>query len=424
MIPSFPSDGFSMHPQLTRALLDLSLAFRNVIRHRQRAAFALIIIGGGVIALLLASGFIQWVLDIQRESTIRSQLGHIEVVRPDYFGKGISNPFAYLLPQNHPAEEVIRGHKEVDALAPRLNFVGLLAFGDATLSFVGDGVDPAAEKEFADYVFVEDGERLDDADPTGVIVGQGLATNLGVKTGDRIVLMVSTAKGGLGATDAHIRGIFFTAEKMYDDSAIQMPITLARKLVKVKGATSWLVVLHDTEDTDTVLGSLRAKLDPKTFELVPWYDLADFYKKTVQLFSRQVMVVKFLIGMIIVLSISNTLSMAVVERTGEIGTAMALGVRRHSILRLFLMEGLVLGALGGSVGALIGWLLSVVISAVGIPMPPPPGMTTGFTGQITVNFAMVVEAVLLAVVTTLLASAFPAWKASRMVIVDALRHQR
>ncbi len=413
-----------MKQSFAAILTDLLLAFRNVMRQKRRAGFALAIIGGGVISMLLAGGFIQWVLDTMRESTIYSQLGHIQVVRPDYYQKGIADPYRYLLPQSSEAEAQLRKMPSVVTVTPRLSFVGLISLGDSTLSFMGDGVDPVGERHFEKYFFVEKGERLSPDDPTGIVIGQGLAANLGAKVGDKLVLMTSTAKGGMNASDVHIRGIFFTAEKSYDDGAIQVPIDLARELVRVKGATSWLVVLDKTSRTDAALASLRQMLDPKAFQLAPWHELADFYNKTVALFSRQVLVVDVLIGLIIVLSISNTLSMAVIERTSEIGTVMALGVRRRGVMRMFLFEGVLLGVLGGVLGGLIGWILSLVISAIGIPMPPPPGMESDFTGEITVNLGMIVEALLLAIVTTLLASLAPAWKAANMTIVDALRHQR
>ena len=409
---------------LAESLVDLRLAVRNVIRQKRRVGFALVIVMGGCISLLLAAGFIQWVLDTMRESTIHSQLGHIQIVRPNYYAKGISDPYKYLLPENSDAEALVRKHPSVRALAPRLSLVGLISLGDSTLSFMADGVDPVAEQEFAKYFFVEQGERLAADDPTGIIIGQGLAANLGAKVGDNLVLTVTTARGGLNAHDVHIRGIFFTSEKAYDDGAIQLPIELARKLIRVQGATSWLVVLDKTSNTDSVLADLRQRFDPKSFQLAPWYELADFYNKTVTLFLRQVLVVKILIGIIVVLSISNTLSMAVMERTGEIGTIMAMGVRRKSVLRLFILEGLMLGVLGSFAGVVVGWGLSLIISAIGIPMPPPPGMESDFTGEITVNWALALDAMWLGAVTTLIASVVPAWKASHMVIVDALRRQR
>lgn len=116
--------------------------------------------------------------------------------------------------------------------------------------------------------------------------------------------------------------------------------------------------------------------------------------------------------------------MSVMERTSEIGTSMALGYSRKDILKLFVTEGALLGILGGSSGLVLGLVLARVISAIGIPMPPPPGMAWGFTGEILVTWRLTLDALSLAFGTTLLASVYPAWKASRMLIVDALRHSR
>jgi putative ABC transport system permease protein len=90
-------------------------------------------------------------------------------------------------------------------------------------------------------------------------------------------------------------------------------------------------------------------------------------------------------------------------------------------MRLFLLEGALLGVVGGAIGVVLGYGLAEAISAIGIPMPPPPGMAHGYTGQILVNDSLVLDAMALALVTTLLASVMPAWRASRMNIVDALR---
>jgi len=128
--------------------------------------------------------------------------------------------------------------------------------------------------------------------------------------------------------------------------------------------------------------------------------------------------------MIIVLSISNTLSMSVMERVSEIGTCMALGLTRSRILRIFVSEGLMLGVVGGGLGVVLGCLLAVGISAVGIPLPPPPGMEEGFDGQIMLTFDIVIQAMLVAVISSFVSSLYPAWRASRMNIVDALRQSR
>ena len=157
---------------------------------------------------------------------------------------------------------------------------------------------------------------------------------------------------------------------------------------------------------------------------MPWYQLADFYNKTVVLFSKQLVVMRVIVAVIIVLSISNTMVMGVMERTGEIGTAMALGATRTQIGAQFMVEGLVLGIAGGFIGVALGFALAGIISAIGIPMPPPPGMAQGYVGQIRVTPMLAVQAVILAGTTAFVASIFPAIRAARMSIVDALRTNR
>lgn len=403
---------------------DATLAPRNVMRQGRRSLFALVIIAGGVIAYMMAGGFIQWIFDSMRESTIRAQLGHVQVVRPEFFEKGIADPYRYLLPSDDPLFSTLNQAEGVLAVAPRLIFTGLISHDDSTISFSGEGVDPDKEHDLSRYLVILEGAPLDASDPNGIVVGEGLAANLGAKVGDTVVMLASTPKGGLSGVECKIRGIFMTATKAYDDAYLRAPIGVARQLSRVSGATSWVLLLDHTDRTDEFIARESARANRKDVQFIPWHDLADFYKKTVKLLSTQVGGVEILIALIIVLSISNTLSMAVIERTGEIGTIMALGGRRHSVLRLFVLEGAILGCIGGVIGTALGTLIAQVITHIGIPMPPPPGVTRGFDGQIHITLAIVGEGFLLAFGTTVLASIFPAWKASRMNIVDALRHQR
>ncbi len=398
----------------------IHLAARNVLRQRRRAFLALLIICGGVIAYLLAGGFIQWILLNMREMTIHSQLGHIQITRPGYFREGLGDPYRYLLPADTSA---VSG-SSIRTVAPRLAFSGLISKGDATVSFAGEGIDPEREAPITRAITIVAGQDLPGADADAVLLGEGLAASLGAAPGDTVVLLATTAAGGINAVELKVAGLFATITKAYDDTVLRAPIGVARELMKVDGATSWAVLLEQTDSTDQTLAALRGPLPGADYELVPWYRLADFYNKTAELFTRQVDVVRVLIVLIVVLSIYNTLSMAVIERTGEIGTSMALGVRRRGILQLFLCEGALLGVCGGILGVALGSALAWLVSLIGIPMPPPPGMSRGYIGQIAIFPALALDAFLLAFTTTLLASIVPAWKASRMNIVDALRHQR
>ena len=405
-------------------LADFRLAARNLRRNSQRTLVATLTVAGGIVAFLLAGGFIAWIFQDMREATIRSQLGHLQIVRPDYFEKGVADPYAFLLPADSAEQKTVAQQPGVVSVAPRLAFSGLASFGEVTLAFVGEGIDPVGERALSTRITLVAGRDLDTADESAVLLGEGLARSLGVQPGDTIVLLATAANGSPNALELTVAGTFATISKEYDDAALRLPIGQARKLMRVKGATSWVVLLDQTSRTAQVVDQLRGLLPASGFELVPWTALADFYNKTVVLFSRQVSVVKFIIGLIIVLTISNTQTMSVLERTREIGTSLAIGLRRGVVLRLFLAEGVLIGALGGLLGLLLGYALGAVVSAIGIPMPPPPGMARGYVGQILIEPSLAGEALLLALTTTLLASLMPAWKASRMNIVDALRYNQ
>lgn len=402
-------------------LATFSLALRNLRRNTHRTVVAVLTVACGIVAFLLAGGFIHWVFHDMREATIHSQLGHVQVVRPGYFDKGIADPYAYLLPGQSAEKNRIEQIPGVISVAERLAFNGLASFGDTSIGFIGEGIDPVREKPISKRVKIVAGRDLERADERSVLLGEGLARSLSAKPGDRIVLLGTAANGGANAIEVTVVGTFSTIYKDYDEQALRLPIVLARKLMRVDGATSWVILLDRTEGTEKAVTALSALLPEQQFELVPWSKLADFYNKTVTLFSKQVSVVKIIIGLIIVLTISNTQTMSVLERTVEIGTSLAIGLRRSMIMRLFIVEGVLIGVLGALIGVTSGFLLSKAISAVGIPMPPPPGMAHGYLGEILVGPGLMLDAAILGVVTTLLASIFPAWKAGRMNIVDALR---
>jgi len=406
-------------------MLNLRLALRNVARHRRRSAMAIGAVAFGTAAMLLASGFIEWIFHNFREYSIHSQLGHIQISRQvDERRAAASNLHSSIVPADSPAVAAVARDPNVELVAPRLSFNGFISAGDATLSFIGEGVDPDKERELSVSITTAAGQPLDAGEPSGIVLGEGLAANIGVKPGDNVVLLVAPQSGSVSGVDAHVRGTFFSVTKAYDDSALRVPLPLAERLLHVRGAQRWLVLLRNTDETPSVLASLRAGLRGQDIALTPWWELADFYNKTVTLFSRQLDVIKVVIAIIVVLSISNTMMMNVLERTREIGTSMALGTPRRKLLGQYLAEGLFLGLLGGFVGLLLGSGLAGVLTAIGIPMPPPPGMRHGFTGGILLEPVLALEALALAVAATLAASIYPAHKASRMAIVDALRHNR
>ena len=400
------------------------LALRNLWRSPARSGLALLTIVGGIVAYVLAAGFIDWVLLSMRDYQIYAQLGHFQISHSGYVEKGGADPYRFLIPRNDVSLAKLVQRPDIITVTPRLALSGLISLGERTVGFLGEGIDPSREVFINRHMDIRSGRNLQHAEEKSVLLGEGLAASLNAKAGDHVVLLAKTISGSQNAVECVVAGIFSSSVKAYDDAFLRLPIDIAQQLVRTNGATTFVGILHRTDDTDKVVAALRPGLNSMGMSIFAWHEQADFYRKTVALFSKQVGVIRFIIALIIVLSVTNTLSMSVAERTSEIGTSLALGSRRMDILRMFLTEGVVLGIVGGVLGLCIGALLAELISNVGIPMPPPPGMAHGYVGQIRFSWPVALDAFLLAGVTTLVASVLPAWRASRMNIVDALRQGR
>jgi putative ABC transport system permease protein len=129
-----------------------------------------------------------------------------------------------------------------------------------------------------------------------------------------------------------------------------------------------------------------------------------------------------IIFVLVVLSSSNTMLMAVFERVREIGTLMALGTSRLKILGIFVIEGILIGIMGGILGAVAGWLGVHAMNGAHLTMPAPPGFARGFPILIPFVPGMFAGVFAVMVTTMIVASLLPALRASRLKIVDALNH--
>ena len=221
-----------------------------------------------------------------------------------------------------------------------------------------------------------------------------------------------------------IKGIFEGGLKEFDDWVMKIPITKAQELINFKQSQSVVVLLDHTENTDAVKAHLIEAFKEKNLdlELTSWEDLALFYNQVVNMFGKELDVVKVIICIIVILSIINTMTMSIYERTREVGTMIAIGTLPRNVLRLFLLEGFILGLMGGALGVLSGVCLSALISYIGIPMPPPPASTRAFIAQVDIVPSVLLFAFVLSVISTVVASFYPAFRASRLRIVNALRY--
>jgi putative ABC transport system permease protein len=406
--------------------LYLKLAIRNVFRNRRRTLITVAAMGFGAAAIIVFGGFVNAIYWGVRESTIRSQLGHIQLYRRGYSEKGNLAPYDYLIADYAALRQDLVTLPHVRAVTARLGFSGLVSTGDTTTSFVGTGVQPEGETDLSSLAVIVEGKELASRDPRGITLGVGLARAFGVKPGDDLTLLSTTKAGAINALAVKVRGVWESGEKAYDDRFLRAPLTEVQRLLDVEhGEVQSIVLLLDaTEHTAAVRADLERLIRDRglDLEIRTWDDLALRYHQVRELFGRIFAVLTLIVSIMVVFGITNTMTMAIFERTREIGTVMALGTRRRGVVSMFVLEGVALGALGGLVGVVLGVALARLVSAIGIQLPPPPGSTRGFVVQIFVVPQVLLQAFRLSLVTAALASLYPAWRAARLNVVEALRH--
>ncbi|MFH1022456.1 MAG: FtsX-like permease family protein [Planctomycetota bacterium] len=406
--------------------MTLVLALRNIFRNRARSLITLGAVAFGAVSLIQSGGFITDTVVQFRERFIRIQVGHLQMFAPRYYEEGVARPYDFLIPDPAAVIRDVRAVPGVHNAVPRLSFAGLIGNEETSVPFLGTGIDPAAEMEVRDDLYMFFGKNLEPGDDQEVILGKGLAEAIEAKVGDLLVITGHTAQDRTNYMEARVKGVFGSTSQEYDALGIRMPLKRVQTFLRTEGAHVVVVYLDRTADTDRIRGEVlrRPAVAGAGFNVKTWRELpeADFILKTGPFFESMFSVLKIIIGIIGVLCVFNTMNMAVLERVGEIGTMMALGTRRVRILALFLLEGLFIGIVGGLAGVAGGVVLAWGISLVGIRMPKPPGLNVHWIAHIAVVPGLLVFALGLSVVTAVVSSVIPAWKASRLETGEALRH--
>lgn len=399
--------------------VEVRLAGRNLFRQLHRSLTALLTISVGVMALVLAQGYTEGMFREFRESAIRAEYGHLQLSLPEFHMRGRADPdsFAFLdIP-----EDIRAAVPPSTVFAPRYILTGLISAGDTSLPFSARGIDPSKDAQGGKALNIVSGDRLAENASGGVLLGRGLAKKLNVNVGDDIVLLVTTADDQLNARETPVQGIVAASSEVANDSLVLLPIALAMELRRQEGAHQQLLFLPTGANAETLADELRPLAASAGLELRHWLELADFYRRSEALFRQQLSVMVGIVVAILLLSISNTMMMSVLERTGEIGTAMALGSTRARVLRGFLFEGSYLGILGVVVGIGLAAVVALVLQWVNMQMPPPPGFSVGYRATIDLEPHLLSRVAIACWLATILAAVYPAWRASRLAIVDALR---
>ena len=339
-----------------------TLALRNVFRHRLRTSLTLAAIIIGVAGLILSGGFVRDIFIQLGEGAIHSQFGHVQISLKGFYDYGRRDPQEYLIADPKAIVDKIMGIPEVADVMQRIDFSGLLNNGQTDLPIIGEGVEANKEAKLGSAMTIIDGRQLSDADRYGILLGEGVASSLNLHPGDYATLVASTPDGALNTLDLNVIGVMRTMSRDYDAHAVRIGLAAAQELMLTNKVHQLVLHLNKTSATDKIVAILKRMAGMEQYEVKSWYELADFYRKTVALYQRQFGLLVLIVLIMVLLGVANSVNMTIFERVGECGTIMALGFRRSVLFKLLVIENTALGLMGGGLGVILGLLLAWVIS--------------------------------------------------------------
>jgi ABC-type lipoprotein release transport system permease subunit len=397
------------------------MAWRNAWRNPRRTAVVVTAVAVGIAGVVLTMAVNYGMVVQMMETAISTELGHLQIHAAGFD----QNPELAIRLEDGGREgaEALAALGGVAAWARRVRAEGLINSPRSSAGVRVVGIEPEREAKVSIIArSVREGRYLDGV-RRRVLIGEKLARRLEVNVGDKVVLSVQDLAGDLGAEALRVEGIFKTPMGELDGGTVFVRIDEGQALFGLGRAVSEIVVVADDRARVPALREALAARLPGA-EVRSWEELRPVLVYLVKLFDQQALWVYVAVFVAMAFGIANVLLMAVYERIREIGIMMAVGMKGGRLVVMIVAESFLVTLLGlalGFAGAVAGvWALQDGIdlsffaeglSAFGVGTRLVPVLRWA---DFTVPMAV-------ALVTALVASAWPAVHAVRFRPAEAVR---
>jgi putative ABC transport system permease protein len=463
----------------------IGLALRNLWRNQRRSATTLLAMMIGMLSILLFGGYSRTVY-YGLETDFVGRTGHLQLQRKDYFWFGSGDPQGYSLHDYQQLADEIRLDPVLAPLlrvvTPVLQFGGIAGNFDAGLSklVIVQGVDVAAQNEMRrwnDYqlAITPDLLSMDPKVPNEAEIGVGVARMLQLcsqlalpdcpaqevnnegspdvggsllsadiaalatsqsdpsspaTSGAQLELLAASTGGAPNVNRLQINRAVTTGAKELDEVYLAMQLSQAQQLLygePGQQVTALQIQLQHSRDLELARSRLQQLIAEKwaaqPLEVHDFQTLNPAFGQITGMFAAIFGFITILISAIVLFTVGNTMSMAVLERTVEIGTLRTLGLRRSGIRRLFVSEGLLLGLTGAGLGTIMALFFAALINQAGFSWVPPGNSNpVPITIRLWGEHQMLLSIAVTVVVVATISAWWPARRAAKQDVVDALRY--
>ena len=417
----------------------IKLGIRNIFRFKKRTFITLSAVSMGLALLIIGITMMNGVDKHSLNNIIDSQTSHLKIFKKGYFEKKDELPTDRIIGKSDEFLSDIRGLSSVAGAEKRIMFPCSLIKGSDELPCIGVGIEP----EFDPFVFnikqsLIEGEWIEEGEYQ-ILIGKSFADDLSLGVGDIITARVITSRVDneftWNAVDFEIKGIFDTAHPSVNGGFVFLPIGAAQEVMSLESGVTEIVIRLQTGDSEKI-GEVKNIIQNKiknagyNYEVFSWEELAGDFLAISKMKTKNTSMLVLIMLFIASMGIINTMLMAVLERTREIGMFMALGMKKSEIKKLFLFEGGFIGVLGSLLGCILGGLGSWYLEVYGISLKSFGESYSEIAAAFyplkdkfyaDLTFGPLFYTFLLGTLISVAATYYPASRAAKMDPVEALR---
>lgn len=404
----------------------LKIAFRNTIKNSRRAFFTSFAVGMGFVGYSLIEGYFTNVYHtLEDQAVVGERIGHMVITRKDFYRLGATDPekYSFSAADLNKIETLLARREGVALISPRLGVSGLVSNGESSRIFIGEAIDPKDLKILRGKKYADLPGMLKVDSPNSGVFGAKLAEYLGTETGGDVVLMVSTIGGMVNASDVTVGEAANTGSAATDDKFVLLPLDYARDLLAFDGADRIVVKLVNGAIADTEMKAIATILDAAGIdaEIKGWKEVSQYYNQVKGLFDMMSFFFAVVVALVVMATITNTIGMAISERTRETATMRAFGMQSRTLNTMYLLEGGIITLLGALGGAVVTLLLGFGINAANFTYTPPDASV-----ETALELTLLPENLFGTAFTLFVVGAVSAYfisrRATRANIVEALAH--
>jgi len=405
------------------------IAVRNLLRYKRRTLLTASLITIGVVFVLVFLSVSGSFKNMMIGQITDSMLGHLQVHRKGYVASIDNLPLNLNLKAGavERLEKILDTQPEIAAYSPRIKFGGMFSNFAETTNIRLNGVIP--EKEFATTPLlpsrIVDGAK--EIKRGEILIPELLAKGMKAKVGDVVVIVATNKDGSVNGKQFKVGGILESVTGPGGrDGYVHFDDAVEVLRMENPEVSEFAIRLKDfdklgkfSDRLERLLAKELNQQDKPIFELHTWEKLSPFYN-IARMIDVMTFFIKLMLIAIVLISIMNVMIMAVYERIREIGTIAAIGTLPGKILSMFVIEGFCLGIVGAVIGNIAG--IAIIFFLNLSKMTFNFGMQKNLLLQAHINGADIMVISATVIIVSVIASLQPAFKASRMEPIEALRH--